>query len=68
MQGKGIAWNWRVETEDGIIETRAETQAKAERNARWRVVMGGRNTNYPTVRDKIAMRDLVIYKTERIDG
>ena len=57
---------WRVVTDTGTIETMAVSAAKAKGNARFRLIMGGRAYKQPQPCDYAAMRDIEVFKCERL--
>ena len=55
---------WRVTTDRGVHETLAVSERKAERNARYRLVMDTRAYRWPTPEDWAAMRDIEVLGVE----
>lgn len=53
-------WWWRVETNLGTRDSIAPTRGKAIRNAKYRLVMAGKDYRRPTPRDLAAMRDVQV--------
>ena len=56
---------WTVKTDCGTRRTLAVSQAKAERNVRYRLVMDDRSYNRPTPSDLAEMRDIEVIEVRR---
>ena len=64
----GERWWYEVSTDAGTHRTLAASVRKAERNARWRLVMDRRSYSRPTPRDFEEMREMKIISVRREDG
>ena len=56
---------WIVRTDCGSIRTRAVSAGKAERNAKYRLVMGDNCRDRPTPKDLAEMKDIEILEVTR---
>ena len=59
---------WKVITEQGAHTTFAPSARKAERNARYRLVMDGRPYSTPRPEDWEAMRNVRVLRVLRVEG
>ena len=56
---------WIVRTDCGSIRTKAVSEGKARRNARYRLVMGDNCRDRPTPKELAEMRDIEILEVTR---